>query len=460
MGFYLGIDLGTSYFKAGLFDEKCTLSGLGRKFLRKETGGSLICELPVPVFWDTLQSCVNEAIKNAGISPENIKAVSYSSQANSFILLGNEDKPLTPLILWPDKRAGEIEVNLDELNDDEKFLDKTGIGIKLSEEFCIAKISWFQKKQPALWKQVKKIMSISDYLTFMLTGTQYSDLSSSSLTGLLDITGCRWWTRSLEMFSLSPGLFPIPQRTGTHAGSLTKTGAELAGLTPGIPYYLGGLDHHCAAIGSGLLQNNYMSESTGTVLACVSYLHNYSPKKNSCTAPGLESGSYFQMALHDNGASTLAWYQKEFAPELSIPELLDMAGNVEKGCNGLIARPFVNRYKGLDGFENVRDFHAHGHYVRAILESTARSLAGLTELIKEPSLDAGIISTGGGARSKLWVEIKADMLNTVFFIPECSETACMGAAMIGAYGTGELGTWPELTSNWVRFKDVVTPDAD
>ena len=52
------------------------------------------------------------------------------------------------------------------------------------------------------------------------------------------------------------------------------------------------------------------------------------------------------------------------------------------------------------------------------------------------------------------------MLNTSFFIPECSETACMGAAMIGAYGTQELGTWPELTRNWVRFKDVVTPDAD
>ena len=108
MGFFLGIDLGTSYFKAGLFDEKGRLKGLGRQPVYKETGDGTIYELPLTIFWDTLRGCVEEAMQLANITHNEILSVSYSSQANSFILLDGFDKPLTPLILWPDKRAEGI----------------------------------------------------------------------------------------------------------------------------------------------------------------------------------------------------------------------------------------------------------------------------------------------------------------------------------------------------------------
>lgn len=454
MGFYLGIDLGTSYFKAGVFDENGNLKGLGRQFVKKEVGDGSICELPVPVFWGTLRACIGEAVQKSGISPKEITAVSYSSQANSFILLDENDKPLTPLILWPDKRAGEPGQPMEGFPDKKEFLKKTGLGIDLNGEFAIAKIIWFQKKQPEIWRRVKSILTISDYLTFMLTGQKVSDYSTASLTGLFDVVECRWWGKSLELFSLLPEFFPVPQRTGSHAGALTKSGAQLIGLNQGAGYYLGGLDHHCAAIGSGIIQNDYICESTGTVLSCVGYSGVYSPKVDCCVAPGVAAGEYFRMAFDDNGAFALEWYRKNFAPAQNIPELLELAKKVSAGSEGLIAKPCANRYEGQGGFENVQPCHGHGHFVRAILESTADSLAGLILKVSGPGYSGGIVSTGGGARSSFWVKIKAEKTGMPFYTHRCRETACLGAAMIGAKGSVKVTDWNELAEHWVKLEKI------
>ena len=239
MGFYLGIDLGTSYFKAGIFDENGNLIGLGRQLVKKETGDGIRCELPVPVFWETISSSIKEAIWKSGIKPTELKSVSYSSQANSFILLDHQDKPLTPLILWPDKRAISDFLVIEKFIDSQEFMLKTGIGRNINYEFTISKIIWFQKNQPELWSRVRSVLSISDFLTYILTGQKVSDTSTSSLTGLLDIKQSRWLNKSLEIISLDPMSLPVPHKIGFFAGPITDSGAKISGLPKGIPFFLG-----------------------------------------------------------------------------------------------------------------------------------------------------------------------------------------------------------------------------
>ena len=103
--FVLGIDLGTTYFKLGLFDRSGRLCGLGRVPVIKYCGDGSLCELSLDNFWSALQSGIDQACEQARAEPENIKALSYGSQANSFILLDKNNDPLTSLILWPDNRA-------------------------------------------------------------------------------------------------------------------------------------------------------------------------------------------------------------------------------------------------------------------------------------------------------------------------------------------------------------------
>lgn len=457
MGIFLGLDLGTSYFKAGLFDEKGKLKGMGRQFVRKSIKNDMTCELPVKTFWDTLCKCVQEAVCNANVSTKEIRSVSYSSQANSFILLDGNNEPLTPMILWLDERAEGMDSPINLVAGKSDFLEKTGLGITLTPQFCVAKLIWFQNKQPQVWKRTRSIMSISDYLVYALTGQKIGDYSTASMTGLLDSEKCKWWNKALELFNIESQHLSMPQRVGTYVGKLTRNGAERLGLDQNTPFYLGGLDHYVAAIGAGLPFSKNISESTGTVLACVNYQEHYSPHNKICVAPGLDGNHYFRMAFDENGAATLEWYQKEHSPGFSIPELLEMAANVEIGCEGLIAKPCTHLFPGLTGFKNVKESYHHGYFVRAVLESTALSLQGLLSGFSKKA-ERGIVPAVGGARSRLWIKIKADMLGRDFFVPECGEQACLGAAMLGAAGAKEYGNIEEVIEKWASCKELVNPD--
>lgn len=460
MSLFLGIDLGTTYFKAGIFDEKGKLIGLGRQSVKKEIADNTYCELAVNVFWNTIRLCIAEAMQNAGVSPKDIKAVSYSSQANSFLLLDSCDEPLTPLILWSDERVKEESEPLRLLTQRPDFTAITGLGIKPQQDSLIAKIDWYQKKRPSLWNKVESIMSISDYLVFSLTGQKVSDFGTSSMTGLINIKERKWWHKALDLFQIEESSLGLPLNSGTLAGEITEKGSRLIGLCKKTFLFLGGLDHHMVAIGAGVPCLKFISESTGTVLACVNYCRGYEPCEGVNTAVGLEEDRYFRMAYNCNGAASLEWYQKKYAHGFTIPDLLEMAAKIEIGCEGLIAQPCAYKFSDLNGFKNVNDRYQAAHFVRAILESTGWSLLNLIEKVEEKDNEPKeIVSSGGGARSHLWVQIKADILNRVFLIPECSELACKGAAMLCAVGTFHFKNMEEAIKNQIRIEKIIYPDS-
>lgn len=429
MSLFLGIDLGTSYFKAGIYDGSGRLCGLGRLALPKKTGGGR-CEVPISDFWETVAGCIAGATADAGISAADIAAVSYSSQANSFVLLDAAGVPLTPLILWCDHRAkGECE-KLRALDAAPGFTRTTGLGIALDEEFMLSKLAWFQKHEAQIWDKTCYVMTISDYLVYGLTGSRVGDRSTAAMTALLDVALGRWWPEALEAFSLKEDMLSTPMPSGTLAGNVTGRGASLAGLKEGTPVYLGCLDHYAVAIGAGILAGRRISESTGTVLAAVGYREGYSPRKGVITGPGLDSSHYFQMAFDPNGATAVEWYQKNYAPDKTILQLEDEARSVPAGCDGLAAKPRSDTYPGLEGFVNIRPEHTPAHFLRAIFESTAATLVGLVDALDPERQVTEIIPSGGGARNTLWLEIKAEMLQRKYLPQASGELATKGAATI------------------------------
>lgn len=458
MSYFLGIDLGTSYFKAGVFDEDGNLLGMGRRFVEKNSPNGDTCELLVAVFWNTLRFCVDEAINESGILPGNISAISYSSQANSFILLDKNDKPLTPFILWPDIRSDGSSVSLQAFINHEELLTKTGLGIRPGRQHLIGKLDWFQKNQPKTWDKVNRIMSISDYLIFSLTGEFVTDTSTSSMTGLLDVRESTWWKEATDLFRLKTECMPIPLKIGTFTGNLTRKGAEKIGLTIKTSLFTGGLDHHMVAVGAGGINSKNLSESTGTVLACVNYCNDFLPKEGINVARGADNHHFFQMSFDDNGAQALEWFREKYAGDSTITELINKAEAIKPGCNGLIALPKAYDYPGLEGFVKRTKQHGDGHFIRAILESTSFSLLQLVETLDVNHSSKIIIPSGGGAKSRLWIQIKANLLNRAFCIPDSVELACKGAAMLCAVGTSRFANLEEATEKQVNFKERIDPE--
>jgi len=458
MELVLGIDLGTSYFKLALFDRTGKLCGLGRTRVPHDTGDPKRCEVPIGSFWAALQQGLAQACREAGAQPTDICAIAYSSQANSFLLLDKNNNPLTPLILWSDERVTEIDPVVQQLWLREDFLSTTGTGIH-STGFCVAKLRWFQQYQPEIWTRAVRIMTISDYLVYSLIGETSGDQGTASLLGLWDLPNKCWWTEAMRLLDILHLQWSSPLAPGATAGKISSKGSEYLGLKIGIPLAVGSLDHHIAAIGAGLGSVGDLSESTGTVLACLCYSDKFEPQLGCCIGPGTSEAIYYRFAFNENGAASLEWYRKNFAPTLKLTDLLKQAASAEIGCEGLSARPLVFKYSDRSGFSGINNNHRHGHFVRAIMESIATSLSGLIDDLCHNDQPQRIVATGGGARSDLWLQMKADMLGVEFATTACQEPASLGAALLAAVAAGWFADCETAAKTWITINKEFFPDA-
>lgn len=252
MSYTLGIDLGTSYFKFGIFDCESNLLGLASMAVEKQTQDEGQCELPCEKFVEILQTGIEQACQEAGIVAAEIQFVGYSSQANSFALFDDDNEPLTPLILWPDVQAKKVYPEVKELWGREDFLAKTGMGIEAAAGLCVNKIIWLRERYPNMWKYVRGIMTISDYLVYLLTQKRVSDIGTASLLGLMDCETGEWVDEYFEILGLDKKMFSERLAVGTLAGQTTAITNKTLGLEIGTNVYIGSLDHHMATLGAGL----------------------------------------------------------------------------------------------------------------------------------------------------------------------------------------------------------------
>ena len=431
MDLLLGIDLGTSYFKLGLFDKDLRLRGLGRQAV-PVTGPLPRQEVAVDAFWQILRRGLDEALAAAGAAAGDIAALSWSAQANSFQLLDGAGTPLTPFLLWTDTRQPVLPEPLRQLNQHPDFLATTGIGTGLGTGAAVSKLFWFRHETPDCWARAARVLTLADYLSWSLTGCRSGDAGTASLLGLMDQQRLAWWPKALAAAGLRAEQLVQPLRPGTLVGPVSPAGAARLGLKAGIPVVAGSLDHHAAALGAGLGERAPVSESTGTVLACVAMCDRYEPRTGLCTLPGVEPGTWVQLAFDNNGAGVLEWYRRTYAPDMSFKELDRLAAAVPPDCDGLTALPQAHKQPGLDGFTNRQAAHGHGHYARAIMTSTTDTLGVLLDRLSPAGRPDKVVATGGGAHSPFWLQLKRERLGLDIFPAECSEPACRGAALLAA----------------------------
>jgi len=152
------------------------------------------------------------------------------------------------------------------------------------------------------------------------------------------------------------------------------------------------------------------------------------------------------------------WYRTNFAGELSLKELDALAAAIPPGSEGLAALPEVFRENTLSRFLNRQEIHTHGHYFRAMMESTAASLLDLLSEGGPEKTDYRVLATGGGAGSRVWLQIKAHLTGWEFLTSTSAEPAAFGAAMLAAAAAGWFDTAGEAAESWVRIKEVFRPD--
>lgn len=451
MKLLLGVDLGTSYFKLGLFDSNGELKGLGRVAVDPQTPAPGRFELSVPAFWDRLRRALVEALTQAGAVAEDIAGISYSSQANSFLLLDYAGTELTPLILWHDQRARPADEST------VSFGLSTGYGVNtgmsgIMPECLSVKCRWYASHEATVWERTRSIMTIPEYLTYSLTGDRVGDSGTAALTGLFSLPERSWWSESLEYFGVRRDRLPHPLAPGSISGRTSSKAFELMGLPRGIPYAVGTLDHHAAALGSGLGEFADASLSTGTVLAALMLVDKVVPHQGCIHGPHTDGKRIFRLVFDANGAGQLNDYQKAHASTLDINALLRLAERYSR--------------EGRGGAVSHESYVVHGEPVYAILRSIACTQRELLAYLARSTPLRRITATGGGARDPFWLQVTADVIGLPVSVVTTPERACLGAAMLGAVAAG---IWPSVdaasramikpSKEYIPKKTDMTPDA-
>ncbi|MBP7142721.1 MAG: FGGY-family carbohydrate kinase [Opitutaceae bacterium] len=411
MSLLLGIDLGTSYLKAGVFDFTGKLRGLGRVATGVREPRPGWKELEARELLEHLREAVTAALLESGCAASEVAAISYGSQANTFLLLDERNRPITPLIFWHDRRAESLAGELRDFGSSETRRRRTGLW-DLVPESAPAKLLWIARHSPEVWQQCRSVMTVSDYLTFFLTGERVGDASTASLTGLYDLTKGEWWSDALGRFGLAPSQLSVPLQPGAVAGRLTSEAAAFFQLGAGTKVAAGALDHHAAAMGSGLGAQVEASLSSGTVLAAMVLGSEILPMPDCIWGPHPGELKHYALAYDPGGAGRLEDYQKRFAPEVTVGELL--------GC--------------LESGEG-RLHETHGEALRGHLRDIAQTERSLLEKISPGKRFSRIAATGGGARGLVSLQIKADVLG-VPVMSTSPEPACLGAAVLASVGSG------------------------
>ena len=458
MSTILTLDLGTTYFKAALFSEHGELLVLTRQRPPIKHRHEGWCELDPAEFLRTVYRAVAELARVRPGGLRDVVALSFATQTNSFLLLDKYDAPLTPIVLWPDGRAADSDRGWRDLGATPDFQEITGVPA-LTQEFMIAKLLWLQAHDPRRCSRARRLCLLSDYLTLRLTGRHVTEAGAAGLTGLIDIHRLEWWPAITQRVHVDTLKLPRIERAGADLGPLLPEAANELGLPQSCRFVVGCLDQYAGAIGTGNVLPGRLTETTGTVLATVRCGDKFVPRPgaNIIHGPGFAPGIYYQMVFGNTSANLLEWLRESLPDRPDFAALDRLAANVPPGSEGLQASaPPSGQCRAI--FIGRTERHTTAHAARAVLEAVAFALADQVEHLCGQDHPTLIRSSGGAARSNLWLQIKANVLETPFAATLCPEPTSLGAALLAIHAlTGR--PLRDLAAD-IRLGAPVTPNAE
>jgi xylulokinase len=420
---------------------------------------------------------VRKIIKDTGLSPKNIKAVGIDATVDGVVPVDSNGVPLRNAIIWMDRRANaQCELIKCKTTEDGIFA-LTGVNIDSSH--VAPKILWIKDNEPVVYEKTHKFLMPCSFILHELTGAYGIDYSNASSTMLFNIHTRKWDEYLLELFGILKDNLVDIYPADMILGKLTKSIADETGLSTETSVIVGSGDEHAACIGAGVIDRGLLCDIAGTSepVCAASPDAIFDDKKlieTHCHAkadmylienPGFVSGANYTW-LKDN----FGLQEKKVAAELGINsfDLLNLqAEKCPPGSDGVIFLPCMMGAMVPEWNAGARGViygltlkHTRGHIIRAIMEASAYGLRDIVEGMENIGVKCDEIRTvGGGAQSRLWRKIKSSVTGKVVALPQVTETAAFGAAIMALVANGNYTDLREAVSSIVRIIDYIEPDA-
>lgn len=477
MTLLLGLDVGTTSVKAGLFDAAGgQLAAHGREYRLSHPAPDR-AEIDAGVWWTSAVEAVRGVLAASGADPRDVAAMAVSSQGETLVAVDAAGRPLGPALVWLDNRATAEARELGERFPDALVYERTGIP-DVNPTWPAAKLLWWRRHEPALFGAAARFLLVEDVLLHRLTGRFATEGGIACTSMLFDIAAGDWWPEALDAVGVGPERLPEIVPPASVVGGLTRDAAEALSLPAGLPVVAGGMDQGAGAVGVGNTGGGVVSESTGgalTVQAAVAR-HGGDPSRQTPVYVHSAPGQYLYCPVCPTGGMALTWFRDQLgALEVerarrdggSAYDLLTaLAAEVPPGADGLTMLPhlagaFSPEYvpEARGAFVGITLAHTRGHFVRAVLEAVAFMLRRNVELLAGAGARAAEIrSHGGGARSDLWSQIKADACGLPVVTLEGEDAAVRGDAMTAGVAVGVYRDLGEAARALVAVKARFEPE--
>lgn len=476
MTYLLGIDAGTTGLKAVLFDEDGHVIAMSKAEYGLLAPAANMAELDANYYWTACKKAVLEILSTSKVNPRKVRALAISSQGETFIPVDREGKPLRNAIVWLDNRSEEESRRIrDEFNIDEVF--KITGQPEVVPTWPATKILWLKKNEPNIFKKVYKFLLVEDFLIYKFVGIPATEYSVVSSTLMFDIRKRQWWDEMLEFIGINPDQLPELMPSGKTVGNITESASQETGLAAKTVVATGAFDQAAGAVGAYNIKPGMVSETTGAALALLATTDEpiYDPKRRIPCHRHAIPEKFFLLPWCQTAGIVLRWFRDEFGQaEKDVAERLRIdaydlltleASKIPPGSNGVVILPhfmgagppeFDPRAKGV--IFGLTLSHKKAHIIRAILESIAFMLRKNIELIEELGIEVKEIrSLGGGARSQLWNQMKADVTLRTVSTLHTEEAASLGVAILAGVACGLFKSVEEGCATMVHLKDRYYP---
>ena len=475
----LGVDVGTTNLKAAAFDDKGRILAIETTPTVLHQSAGELRHYDGAEIWSSVAALVR-AVRADLPAERMVDAVSVTGMGEAVVPLDGEGDPLGPVIPWFDARSATHAQQLADTLSAEIIFGITGLDCH--PIFSLAKIAWMRDHHPDIVRRVAVWLPVVDFVNFRLTGVAGTDFTEASRTLLLDLSNNRWSEQMIRAAGIDAATLPPIRASGTRLGSITRAAAAECGLGEGTPVVVGGHDHLCGSLAAGILIGKRILDSSGTAESFVGIsqpgqsvpgefrglrLGRYLDPSRFVTWGGIiASGRSVDWAI-DRLASMAEWGNE--GSRVSYDTVNAAVADVPRGARSLLYIPHLRgcgaphwNPQSRGAFVGLVDTHTQHDMLRAVFEGIcfeARTIVELTETVFGSTVDT-LNAVGGGTRSAVWQQIKADVTGKRVEMPEVDEATVLGAALLAGVGIGVFPDLETASRATYRARTVYTPNAE
>ena len=451
---WIGVDVGTTGTRAIAYD----INGIN--ICSSEAFYPLLTphpdwaeENPLQIF-ESIEKVIGETAAQLRYKNQTLAGIALSTVMHSFVGLDGHHEPLMDIQTWADSRsAGIVRRMKADKELCQNFYQRTGCPVHAC--YPLAKILWLQKNLPELFQRMQYVGSLKDYIFLGMTGEWVIDHSTASTSGIYNEKNMDWDEEILAYAGLRREQMPLVVST-TYQAVLRREAAERMNLPVGLPVVIGATDGVLVNVGIGAVRPGQLSATIGTsgALRMLTQKPMTDPKMRTWCY-NLTDDMWVAGGAINNGGMILRWvrdkichYTTTHLENLDVDgyDLMTMkAAHIAPGAEGLIMLPCFTGERSPYWNSELRGMffglslnHSRSHMIRAAMEGICYSMNAVLAALQEFGEIKDIRVSGSFTKSELWLQILSDVLNQKLTMPDNSEGAAFGAAVLGFIASGRL----------------------